>query len=916
MLLYKLPFQKQNSYADTTAKTNKNYHPIQDETPVDVYSQFVEDTLELCMQCRCTYCLNLHDYLCDRFGYLEELTLQSTDVQEIKPTGLEPESHMSQQVNVGFSDSNPGAQVSYNPEKEVSYYDGYASGVELSKFLSRPVLINTFSLSTGVSLAPQHIAPWFDYFNDPIIKKKLDNFSLISCDLKIKVMINAAPFYYGCYLVAYQPLINESYNAAPTGYSYSNLATTANSNTRASITSLSQLQRFYIYPQSNQGGEMTLPFIYHRNWLRATDAGEFSRMGTLYIYPIVDLLNANGASGTINVQIYAWAENVKVSGPTIGLALQSSDEYGTGPVSSIASAIANASGMLTKVPVIGKYMTATSAIATGIGTVARIFGFTNPPVIDPVMGFKNLPFHGLASADISTPTEKLSLDPKNELSIDPAIVGLDNSDCMIIKDLIQREAYIGVYDWALNDTPGTLLYSTQVVPDLTVITTNTSITPNYTVRTGIPMGHVSRLFSFWKGDIIFRFKFICSKFHRGRVRVTYDPDSDITTSSTTSTTSFNQIIDISTDSDVEIRVPYMQVFPWLKTDTSPTTEYYGGRSSTYAGIGGRLLGQSNGTLTVRVFNEATAPITTAPVLMLVYVKAADNMEYAGPAELPQNLSYFALQSLDEVSYEIPTQMSMTNDYESTSNPHKFLVNHGENILSLRQLLRRTSLSRVSSTSNETSERMLNVTWTFDRRPIYYGYDPNGINTAQTTITGSDEFKNFNFSFVTPYTWVAPSFLSERGSHRWHINVDTNRPIGNMRTSRIRDTRNNYLGIAGFGVSTTNSGMARSAQFSTYAGSSGQSLTNQNTQTGVSVEAPLYSQYRMISTAPTEIVYGSPIDGTDLDTLRVDYAQWPVANGNTTAATLVYFYHGIGTDFTFLKFLRIHPMALTNLPIAG
>jgi len=840
--------------------------------------------------------------------------LQSTDVQEGSTKGETPENHIDQHVNVGFSDSNPGVAINFSPTKEVSYYDGYASGVELAKFLSRPVLISTITLSTGSSLVPQHLAPWQSFFNDTIIKKKLDNFSMLSCDLKIKVIINASPFYYGCYMVAYQPLINEGYQSAATGYSYSNLSTTAASSTRASIASLSQLQRFFVYPQSNQGGEMTLPFIYHKNWLRATLNVDFAQMGTLYIYPLVDLTNANGATGTVNMQIYAWAENVKLSGPTYGLALQSSDEYGTGPVSSMASAIAEATGMLTDVPIIGKYMTATSAVSSAIGSVARLFGFTNPPYIDNVEAFKNLPFHGFASSDISSPVEKLSLDPKNELSIDPSIVGLDNSDCMILSELVQREGYLNAYSWALSDTPGALLFASQVLPELIVKTVNTTITPNYNVRTGTPMAHFAKMFSFWKGDIIFRFKFICSKFHRGRVRITFDPDNDIITNSSTNTTSFTKIVDISAESDVEVRVPFMQTWPWLKSiyANDSVTEYYGGNSSTYAGLGGRQAGSSNGILTVRVFTEATAPATTAPISMLVFVRGADNLEFGAPAEVPYNLSYFALQSLDEVTYDVPSELSMTNDKQSKSDPHKFLVNHGETIKSLRQILRRTTLSRTSNTSSGLTDPFIFQTQFFDRRPIYYGYDPNGINTGLSTVAGT---KNFNYSFNTPYNWTAPCFLSERGAHRWSINIDCPQNVSNVRTSRVFQTRTRvWTASSVSGATPTSSGIAKLPLDRMWNGLSGSTLNNQFTQTGISIEAPLYSQYRMISTSPNNIVTGNAIDGTDIDTLRLDFdTVVSSALNDPGARTIVWYYHSIGTDFTFLKFMRVHPMAVCPVP---
>jgi hypothetical protein len=209
-----------------------------------------------------------------------------------------------------------------------------------------------------------------------------------------------------------------------------------------------------LYPQNSQGGEFTLPFLYHKNWLNATSSTDLENMGTILLNSFGTLKNANGlTTDSINIKVYAWAEDIEVAGPTIELAVQSGsgksvrkhkakdDEYGKGIISKPASAIARAAGALSEIPIIGPFATATSYAAGAVADIASLFGYTNVPVIDDVQPFYSKPFPNLASTDIGTPVEKLTLDSKNELSIDPKITGVDVEDELTIRSFVSRSIY-------------------------------------------------------------------------------------------------------------------------------------------------------------------------------------------------------------------------------------------------------------------------------------------------------------------------------------------------------------------------------------------------------------------------------------------------------------------------------------------
>lgn len=767
----------------------------------------------------------------------------------------------------------------------------YTPGVELATYLSRPVLILSTTWTEAVPFN-LNIFPWKLYFDDLRIRKKIDNYSLFAGNLKLKIMINASPFYYGCAIASYLP------NPGFTPSTLANVATYDDD-----LMPLSQREHLYIYPQTNEGGELTLPFFYEKDYMRIVDANSFDGMGTLTLREIVSLQSANGVAGTgVSIQIYAWAEDVKITAPTVGLAIQSRDEYSyNGPISAPASAIAKVASALSNAPIIGRYMRASAAIAGTVSDIAAWFGFTKVPVISDTMPFKNTPFPGLASSEIAGPTEKLVLDPKNELSIDPRIVGLPPTDELMISHICQKESYLTTFDWLSIYAPNTHLFGARVMPEM--------IRANGVWRNAAPMAHIQHMFQYWRGDIIFRFKFICSKYHSGRVRITWDPEGDIannTTALTSSTVAFTKIVDITSCTDVEVRVPYMQALPWLKTATTLQTEYFSSAPSYV-----RDPELDNGNITLRVFTQQTSPIVAAPVQVMVFVRGADNLEFAAPQDVPTNTTLYDLQSSDELSY-IAQKIDVIPPREP--DPNRFMVNMGERIVSLRQLLRRSTLTRISFLSSSTVNSKRLVKFARARFPLYYGYDPSGIDIAKGTLTPANNYL-FNYVVTTPFNWLAPCFIGMRGSSEWNYNFEGPDVLGSIRAVRNKEiiTTAEYKNTTPV-IPTSSSTISRFTVANVKAGGGGASLTNQLTQTGLSVSLPMYNQYKMESTDPLVRTLGHARDGTTKSSIRVEAWTSPSAIGGNPGSMALHEYHNIGTDFTFLNFQNVPSMRVLALPI--
>jgi hypothetical protein len=248
-----------------------------------------------------------------------------------------------------------------------------------------------------------------------------------------------------------------------------------------------------------------------------------------------------------------------------------------------------------------------------------------------------------------------------------------------------------------------------------------------------------------------------------------------------------------------------------------------------------------------------------------------------------------------------------------------LVFMGETIPSLRSLLRRTVLSRIASIPIATagSSKIVYFASYMSRYPLYYGYDPNGINLTTGNV-------KFNFVFNTPYSILAPCYVGQRGGSNWTINVMSNRSVGMIRAERRTFTKTvslyNYTTTV---ADTANaSAVARAPLTFSGAGTGGATITHQNNLAGLQVSIPHYSNKRFVSTSPQYATLGYTYGGLNPESDNVAVEIWlnPCdANRNITsqeAATTVYFNHEIGVDFNLFFFCNVPTIYSVAVPASA
>lgn len=834
--------------------------------------------------------------ICDKITAFNSYEIQSAEL----PAADTGEGADTQQETVAFHESDTGAQEGF------SVYDNTLVAAEaindntLSEFLSRPVRIANFTWLETDSIGTQIFSmnPWGLFFQDTRIQNKLHNFAYIRCNLKIKIMLNASPFYYGSCIAAWQPL----HNFTP--------STIVNDGSSRYLMPISQRPHTWLLPQENVGSEMTLPFLYHKNWIQAKNAFEFNNMGRLDFIPYTLLQSANGAVGTgVTIQVYAWAEDVTLSGMTTALAVQSdeyiiqSDEYGTGAVSRPASYVAGIASRLTGIPIIGKWATATQMGASAVSSIAKLFGFTNVPVIEDVKPYRPTAMPQMASTEIGYPVEKLTIDAKNELSIDPSVLGLPSYDELSMTYLLSKDSYLARIDWSSTAAVDTQLWQTRVNPNMFSTGGNTNNSLIYFT----PMAYVGNFFEYWRGDIIFRFDFMTSAYHKGRVRVSWDPQGSSTLNITNSVDTNNvvktEIVDLALGTSLEMRIPYNQALPYLMLPTA-----YAVADIPFSGTPSYAFqeGIDNGMLNMRVLNALTAPVATSSISILVSVRGAENLEYAGPTVPNSAMSDFIVQSEETVvTPTISTRLGNSTDSQDNC---RTLINFGESIYSFRPLMRRLAYSHALAMS-VPSTGLTRLTYAFHKLPPFTGFDPAGQYNA-TGIVGVGTFP-YNVASTTAMQWILPCFIGYRGSVQWHFNPHT--PVGEVPhmsvTREPQAPSNNSITQVTTALSLTSMSVnARALDSNMPNSQAGQALTNTFIQTGLSVQVPNYTNYLFQSTAPGNAT-APPTTANRDDGSRFDKYKFNMTGSNSrmnisaNAMLGVEVYCGAGTDFSPIFFLN-------------
>lgn len=761
--------------------------------------------------------------------------------------------------NVMFDDEyNPFLHTSSVPYDSVrTLLD--SDQADLNNFFSRPIKIAHYSWAVGSPIA-ETINPWDEYFSNRRVSNRLNNYKLFRGKMCVKIVVNGNSFYYGRAMLSYLP------RSPVDGFTTSFHPTT-----------FSQWPKVFVDPCTSAGGELCLPFLYEYNYLDII-SGAFQSMGTLHLSSFSTVLkNANASNEPISLCLFAWLEDVSISVPTsvdMSLLLPQSGEIDeaarTGVVSGPASAVASAAGLLTNIPSIRPYAMSTMMIASGIGKLAKLFGFSRPPLVTGAAPIVPLYGSPMAVCDLPDTVQKLSVDSKQELSIDPRIAGAPPVDPLVITNISTIESYLTTFTWAIDAAPETLLFNWRVTPMIYSDGNNAN-------SFRLPACAVAAApFVYWTGTMRYRIQCVASGFHRGRLKIVYDPN--FVQNSGEYNINYVQIVDLAKESDFVIEVGPAQVSTLMdmgRVIEDATSDLFNTAAFTSTAFG-------NGVLSVYVLNELTTPNTVVnnDIYINLYVSTADDFEVFVPDDAFKDVVFFAQSGFIETTAQhttmynapvMPTTYRMGNVAQRNDDiPYVYT---GERVTSFRQLLKRYTLWRSEGVAPGVGAARSVVKSTFGFFPFYRGFAPNAIDTAAAGP--------YNYVNTLLLHWVATCFVGCRGSIRYKV-------MPNCSADRLTLMVNRFLRAytastiqTGYSSNTTNTAAygALRTQLRPH-GANGLAVASTITSGALEYELPYYSTKRFQVRRPDWTNVVEPMSGHQI---YLD-ARTPALNWDIFVAT--------------------------------
>jgi hypothetical protein len=790
----------------------------------------------------------------------------------------------TQTQNVKFVDIHPGFTHEQKGNFDAVRDHAFIQDARLQDFFQRPVLIQSAEWDVSSGLSQVSFDPWTLFFEDPKVLNRLANYRLLRCKLHIKVTISASPFHYGRVMVDYLPRHTvDDYTSVRSPY------------IDPDYVLVSQRPHICLNPSESEGGEMILPFFYEKNAIDIT-LSEWNQMGQLTMSEFSPLKSASSTTDPVTINVFAWAEDVKFAIPTSShptLAPQSTgDEYEKKPFSYKAGVVAAAANRLNTIPVIGPFARATEIGAQAAGAMATLFGFSRPNDLE-IVQHRPRTKTSFAITNAKDDCEKLTVDGKQELSIDPRLAGLENVDELGINYIASKESYYGSFDWATTDAPETPLFAEIVDPGINqkVIATNTE----YYLPA---MAFASLPFKYWRGSIKFRFVVVASKYHRGRLKIVYDPVKHNVAPDYNE--AYTTIVDIGETKDFTITCGWGQNSSYR--EVKPINDLHTASSYT-SGIGG-TENFGNGSLSVYVVNELSHPDVSCDVEVKVFVSAGEDFEVAKPDSTylqgvrisevqPDEL--LKPQSGEEVVLD-DRKHADTHGNKSDLSDNTNLVYFGESIRSFRSLLKRYSASRLLRSTSSTSTDPIAIEWALDVFPPYPSRYPTSP-AGQFTFSDSGTRQHYS-GVVHLMNYLSIAYTGWRGSIRYMADFSGFPDFGGYGKAQVASI-SRRAGPATESLSTlTRASMFTSTTISDnlnflqqHAGFDGKVIEVPEVQPMPCAEIPFYSEKRFLP-AKKRFVPGTATPDMDQAVITCDYTP----TGSRREFLTVH--NAVGEDFTF------------------
>lgn len=610
----------------------------------------------------------------------------------------------------------------------------------IESFAMRPMEIGNFPITTKYE-ASHNVFGYqlLDLLKNVNVKGKFEGFRYFRADVQIQVYYNAQPFQQGALLGWYIP-----YKGEDIAWSQSH-----------SLTSKTGCLSETVLFEDQEPLTLTIPFNHPHGFIDLVDP-KHCDMGKFNL-DIYSPLQSNVASDVVNITVFAHFVNIKLYGPTdetqhLTVAPQmgeAEEQEKTGIVTKVSGAVREVSSALADVPVIGVVAKPISWVASAVNKVASLFGWSKPISVHTTSVFKLAPARYMTNYNGVDTSNNMGLDADNQIENYPFF---GKEDPLSFNNIITRPNFIGSYAWDTTMEPYDKIMSLDVSPTLgwsfeEVANDTKDFYAANIVRNVSQMNFVAQYFKYWRGNVVLQFKCIKTKFHSGRLLVTWRPGSKVTTSNPRVPMTYSIVWEVAKRKSIAFEIPYLNPKPWLFVENpeqklSPTD-----------------IPWKNGVVEVFVLNTLVASSDAIANEARILVEVCGGKDFAfavpvNPTLFPTTLGDVKRidvpSAVDEVDLVVKPEIGIDSDLvpfipEGTVDvgiePEKMSI--GEKIVSFRQLIKRFSEFQLAGKQGGTE--FLNPELTNLRNVNKYALDKDGIIEAMTVC----DFDYANVSYDAP-----------------------------------------------------------------------------------------------------------------------------------------------------------------------
>lgn len=190
----------------------------------------------------------------------------------------------------------------------------------------------------------------------------------------------------------------------------------------------------------------------------------------------------------------------------------------SGPISDFAGSVAGIAGALSTIPLVGDIAGPVSWVASGVASIASLFGFSKPHDITPSMPFTINPFKDFAhGSGVNACETKLTLNDLQEQKI--SALGATEKDEMNIKYITSIPTLIKKLVWTTGSGVTDILGTYPVAPHALYSQRFQTARGLATVHS--TLSYLAMMHKYWRGRIDFTLTIVGTRFHSGRLRLVY-----------------------------------------------------------------------------------------------------------------------------------------------------------------------------------------------------------------------------------------------------------------------------------------------------------------------------------------------------------------------------------------------------------